>query len=134
MSDEEHNEHPLSAYMDMDPDRLDDDERFKNKTEMPEEAELNDIIKMALKVYVEMQNDIQYIAPKNRVRHLQVAERYLNQAKDAMYKKEQLLLEREKFEQSKKGKDDGSSSEGDEENQKFDRKTLLAEVSKERRG
>lgn len=128
--------HPLSETLDMNPDNIDEDEEFKNRTDIPEEAELNDVIKLALKVYRELMDDIEYIAPKNRVKHLEVAERYLNQAKDAMYKKEQILLSREKFEASKKGKDSDKDTSNDngEEEKKFDRKSLLAEVSKEKRG
>lgn len=56
----------------------------------PELANLNDIIRLALTAYKEQMEDIHMIEPKNRVRYLEVAERFLNQAKDAITKRDTL--------------------------------------------
>jgi len=56
----------------------------------PELASLNDIIRLALMAYKEQMEDIHMIEPKNRVRYLEVAERFLNQAKDAISKRDNL--------------------------------------------
>ena len=122
--------HPLNDEFNIDPENLDDE--FVNETEIPEEAQLNDIIKMSLGVYKDVMDNLQYIEVKHRPRHLDVAEKYLNQAKDAMYKKEQLLLNREKFEHSKKGKKDPEEGE-DEPSGKVDRRQLLTEISNKRK-
>jgi hypothetical protein len=54
----------------------------------PELASLNDIIRLALEAYKMQVEDIGMIEPKNRVKYLEVAERYLNQAKDAINKRD----------------------------------------------
>lgn len=56
----------------------------------PELASLNDIIRLALMAYKDQMEDIHMIEPKNRVRYLEVAERFLNQAKDAIAKRDNL--------------------------------------------
>lgn len=56
----------------------------------PELASLNDIIRLALMAYKEQMEDIHMIEPKNRVKYLEVAERYLNQAKDSIAKRDNL--------------------------------------------
>jgi hypothetical protein len=56
----------------------------------PELASLNDIIRLALMAYKEQMEDIHMIEPKNRVRYLEVAEKFLNQAKDSIAKRETL--------------------------------------------
>lgn len=56
----------------------------------PELASLNDIIRLALMAYKEQMEDIHMIEPKNRVKYLEVAERFLNQAKDAIAKRDNL--------------------------------------------
>ena len=131
MNDEDKNNknnHPLNDALNMNPEQL--DEEFIQETDIPEEAQLVDIIKMSLKVYKEIIDDIQFVEVKHKPRHLDVAEKYLNQAKDAIYKREQLLLNREKFESSKKDKDNKSNQEDSIEGKTFDRKELLKEISK----
>jgi len=56
----------------------------------PELASLNDIIRLSLAAYKEQMDDISLIEPKNRVKYLEVAERFLNQAKDAIVKRDSL--------------------------------------------
>jgi hypothetical protein len=58
----------------------------------PELASLNDIIRLALEAYKMQVEDIGMIEPKNRVKYLEVAERYLNQAKDAINKRDALKV------------------------------------------
>lgn len=63
---------------------------------IPEDPTLDTIIDLALRAYKEQMEDVIHIEPKNRARYLEVAEKFLNQAKDAMAKKEQLKTLREK--------------------------------------
>lgn len=91
--------HPLDKAFDVPDDRLIDDSN--TDIEIPEDPNLDTIISLSLKAYKEQMEDIIMIEPKNRARYLEVAERFLDQAKDAMAKKEQLRLQREKQAQSK---------------------------------
>ena len=86
--------HPLDKAFDVPDDRLIDDSN--TDIEIPEDPTLDTIISLSLKAYKEQMEDIIMIEPKNRARYLEVAERFLDQAKDAMAKKEQLRLQREK--------------------------------------
>lgn len=92
--------HPLDKAFDVPDDRLIDDSN--TDIEIPEDPTLDTIISLSLKAYKEQMEDIVMIEPKNRARYLEVAERFLDQAKDAMAKKEQLRLQREKQTQVKK--------------------------------
>ena len=91
--------HPLDKAFDVPDDRLIDDSN--TDIEIPEDPTLDTIISLSLKAYKEQMEDIIMIEPKNRARYLEVAERFLDQAKDAMAKKEQLRLQREKQTQAK---------------------------------
>lgn len=91
--------HPLDKAFDVPDDRLIDDSN--TDIEIPEDPTLDTIISLSLKAYKEQMEDIIMIEPKNRARYLEVAERFLDQAKDAMAKKEQLRLQREKQAQAK---------------------------------
>lgn len=64
---------------------------------IPEDPNLDTIANLALKAYKEQMDDIMHIEPKNRARYLEVAEKFLNQAKDAIAKKEQIKASREKL-------------------------------------
>lgn len=86
--------HPLDDAFGVDiKDQLDDD---FGVLEIPDDPTLDTIIKFALLAYKEQMEDIMHIEPKNRARHLEVAEKFLNQAKDAMAKKETIRAMREK--------------------------------------
>ena len=86
--------HPLDKTFDVPDDRLIDDSNID--IVIPEDPTLDTIISLSLKAYKEQMEDIMLIEPKNRARYLEVAEKFLDQAKDAMAKKEQLRLQREK--------------------------------------
>lgn len=94
--------HPLDDTFDVHRERLIDGE--DNPVRIPEKElrDLDLIIDLALRTYEEQINDIQFIEPKNRIKYLEIAERFLNQAKDAMAKRDKLLLDREKFEKGGK--------------------------------
>ncbi len=64
--------------------------------ESVEEQNLALITQLALRAYKEQMEDIVHIEPRNRSKHLEVAERFLGQAKDAIDKREKLALQREK--------------------------------------
>lgn len=86
--------HPLDDTFDISAaDLLDDD---LDEVVIPDDPNLDTIIKLSLQAYKSQMNDILHIEPKNRARYLEVAEKFLNQAKDAMAKKEQIKLSREK--------------------------------------
>lgn len=86
--------HPLDETFNISNENgLDDD---LDLVEIPDDPNLDTIIKLSLEAYKSQMNDILHIEPKNRARYLEVAEKFLNQAKDAMSKKEQIKLAREK--------------------------------------
>jgi len=62
----------------------------------PEMRNLDLIIDFALKAYQEQMEVISFLEPKNRLKAYEVAERYLNQAKDARVKKEKLAIDLER--------------------------------------
>lgn len=86
--------HPLDDTFDISTaDLLDDD---MENVIIPDDPTLDTIIQLSLQAYKSQMGDILHIEPKNRARYLEVAEKFLNQAKDAMAKKEQIRLAREK--------------------------------------
>lgn len=89
-------QHPLDRYLDVSSEDSLDDEIELITAPSAEDASLDTIIEFALKAYTEQMNDMVHIEPKNRIRFLEVAEKFLDQAKDAIAKKEQLNLAREK--------------------------------------
>ena len=87
--------HPLDDTFDTLEGTDFDDLKFLE--EIPDDPTLDTIIKLSLKAYKEQMQDIVMVEPKNRARYLEVAEKFLNQAKDALSKKEQIALAREKL-------------------------------------
>lgn len=87
--------HPLDDTFDTLEGTDFDDLKFLE--EIPDDPTLDTIIKLSLKAYKEQMQDIVMVEPKNRARYLEVAEKFLNQAKDALSKKEQITLAREKL-------------------------------------
>lgn len=82
---------PLDDEFNIATDNMIDDDYVA--VHIPDERELKNldlIADLALKAYKEQMDDIALIEPKNRVKYLEVCERYLNQAKDAIYKKKYL--------------------------------------------
>lgn len=89
--------HPLDNEFDItDSMAMDDDYEPVKIPEDAEERNLDLIIDLALRTYKEQMDDMVHIEPKNRLKYLEIAERFLNQAKDAMYKKDYLRMQRER--------------------------------------
>lgn len=87
--------HPLDREFDIEGERMLDDDYVRVEIpESQEERNLDLIINLALKAYKEQMDDIIHIEPKNRLKYLEVSERFLNQAKDAMYKRDYLKARR----------------------------------------
>jgi hypothetical protein len=91
--------HPLDRAFDIDNSHLLDDDY--EEVVIPDDPTLDTIIEFALKAYKTQMEDVSLIEPKNRIRYLEIAERFLEEAKDAMYKKEYLKVAREKLERAK---------------------------------
>lgn len=94
----------------------------------PEETGLEDIIKYAMHAYKQQMEDLDHIEPKNRLKALEIAERFLNQAKDASDKLEKIKLQKQKFESQTKGK--GKKDQILEEDQGVNVEELYKEASR----
>lgn len=115
-------QHPLDKEFNIESEY--GDEEF-SPINIPDDPTLDTIIELSLSAYKEQMEVIGLVEPKNRIKYLEVAERFLNQAKDAMAKKENLNLQRDKFYKTNaKGKNllEGKIVEDDEK--KFDRNSL----------
>ena len=85
--------HPLEEEFDMvDEIKIDENDEIV----IPEVKNLDLIIDLALKAYKDQMDVISLIEPKSRIKYLEIAERFLNQSKDAIYKKEQLIIQEAK--------------------------------------
>jgi hypothetical protein len=71
---------------------------------IPDNPDLDTIINLSLSAYKEQMEIINLVEPKNRIKYLEIAERFLNQAKDAMAKKEQIKISQQKMIASHKDK------------------------------
>lgn len=60
---------------------------------------LDTVIRLSLEAYQSLMSDVGFIDIKDRVKHLEVADKYLKTATDAMYKKESLTNQRSKGKQ-----------------------------------
>jgi len=83
------------------------------KVDIPEDATLDDITRLSLEAYKNQVENLQFIEPKFRNRYLEVAQTYLNLAKDAIKQKDELKqkdekldFDKEKFEGKDTGKDE----------------------------
>lgn len=91
-----------------------------------ETASLDTVIQLSLKAYQEEYANLAFVEGPNRIRHLEVTERFLTTAKDAMYKKETLLIQREKIVASQSGQKnpvgtgDGEDEDGTSRKDLFD--------------
>lgn len=115
-------QHPLDKEFNIESEYGDEDFSPIN---IPDDPTLDTIIELSLSAYKEQMEVIGLVEPKNRIKYLEVAERFLNQAKDAMAKKENIILQRDKFyKTNSKGKNllEGKVVEDDEK--KFDRNSL----------
>ena len=81
--------------------------------DIPEIKSLDTIIDLALDAYKTQMETLALVDPSKRVFYLETANKYLKEAKDAIYKKEYIMLQRDKA--SKKGSntttDDNSGNE-----------------------
>lgn len=97
--------HPLDEYFDFDTDDS------MVEIEVPDDPNLDNIIKFALTDYVGIKQVIQLVEPKNRLKYYEMAERFLNQAKDALHKKGQLEIQAKRASASRGGKATKPSSQ-----------------------
>ena len=81
------------------------DELYEITIDIPENAELSDITKLALEAYKQQIEILKFIEPKFRNRGFEVAQTYLNLARDSIkqdvelkQKRDRLILDREKAE------------------------------------
>ena len=110
---------PLNDSFNMNPENLEEEEA-KVFDEITEEMKsLDHIIEEALKTYNSIMDDIEHIEPKNRARHFDIAERFLNQSKDSIYKKEQLEIKQEEL-KLKKNKGSGKANDKNPSNKEQD--------------
>ena len=91
-------------------DVKEDGELFVINIEIPENAELSDITKLALEAYKSQIDILKFIEPKYRNRGFEVAQQYLTIAQNAIkqdvelkQKRDRLILDREKADLSEKG-------------------------------
>lgn len=95
--------------------------------ELPDEANIDVVTRLALEAYKAQMESIQHIEPKYRSRAFEVAEHYLRLVKDALIKKEEL-------EQKQKKIDMDSGGKGKEEkNTKQSRTAILTEINERRK-
>lgn len=92
--------HPLDKNFDIASDHFLCDE--DSSVEIPDDPTLDTIIGFALDAYKEQMDDLVHIEPKNKLKYLEIAEKFLSQAKDAIYKKEYLDIQRKKSTKSNK--------------------------------
>ena len=96
---------PIEESLGVDPsDEYDEFADLLLKIEIPDDPQLEDIIKLALEGYKSQMEDIQHIEPKFRARSLEVAKMYLDLAKDAITKNADLKLKFEKLELERSAK------------------------------
>jgi len=116
--------HPLEEAFD-----LPEDDEFKDeifRLDIPENPSLDDIAKLALEAYASHMADVSHMEPKFRARNLEVAQLFLNLAKDALSKKEDVRIRDEKLVFDK----DKASGGGNEKPSAGTRKDILTELTK----
>ena len=97
-------------------------EELEEKYNFTDNPDLDEITKLALTAYKDQMADVMNMEPKFRSRALEVAQQYLNLAKDALSKNEELRLKEEKQNQTK-------TPVGDEKPEgSIDRNELLLEL------
>lgn len=70
---------------------------------IPEAAELKTITDLALQAYQMIMQNLMYVEPESRTRQMEVAKQYLTEAKDAIYKAEQIRIKLLAESKAKKG-------------------------------
>jgi hypothetical protein len=105
---------PLNDTFDMNPENLEDDVISSINEITEEQKSLDYIIEESMRVYQDTIEDAKLIEPKLRARHLEIAHQFLNQSKDAMYKKEQLDIKKQELE-LRKNKQNGQTKDPNEQ-------------------
>jgi hypothetical protein len=104
--------HPLDDEFDMEQPLL--DESIEG-IEIPENAELRDIVNLSLKQYKDINDTMIYLEPSKRGKFLEIGHRYLKEANDALDRIEKNKIQTLKTLQSQKGKGDGKTSDSPSE-------------------
>ena len=71
---------------------------LEDKYSFTSNPDLNEVAKLALTAYKEQMLDIMHFEPKYRSRALEVAQQYLNLAKDALAKDQDIMIKKGKLE------------------------------------
>lgn len=87
---------PLSDAFDIEDDSFVDEQNYV-EIEIPEIKDLEFTIQRALADYKEVKEVIQLVEPKNRLKYFEMARDFLDLAKDAMFKRDTLILKREEL-------------------------------------
>jgi hypothetical protein len=87
---------PLSDAFDIDDDSF-IDATTQEIIDIPEIKELEFTIARALIDYKEIKEVIQLVEPKNRLKYFELARDFLDLSKDAMFKRDSLILKREEM-------------------------------------
>lgn len=88
------NPHPLEKEFDMVDESIFNE--FDDSVEIPDDPTLDTIIEFALKAYKDQMDVISLIEPKSRIKYMEIAEKFLGQAKDAMHKKEMIKIQKQR--------------------------------------
>jgi len=99
------------------------------EVEIPEDATLDDITRLSLEAYKMQVENLQFIEPKFRNRYLEVAQTYLNLAKDSIKQNEEIKQKDEKL-QLDKDKHEGKSNPDGKEKPTVNRSQLFEIVGK----
>jgi hypothetical protein len=99
---------------------------LEKRYQFSEDPDLKEVARLSLEAYKEQMVDIKNFEPKYRARSLEVANQYLNLAKDALAKDEEIRMKREKLDSDlKKKKEKENGEEGGEEEGTFDRDEFM---------
>ena len=113
--------HPLNKAFNVDLEGMDVEEESEDIGITQEEIDLAEVIRQCKFIYNNLATDLPYIEPKNKPMHYQMMERMLSEIKDAIWKKENIKLNREKFDHQKE-RHSKKESKSDEEESKQDSK------------
>ena len=110
MSDKKH---PLDEVFEMD-SGVDEFEDDLFDLTIPENPTLDDITKLALNAYKDAMGDMIHMEVKYKARNREVTQRYLEIARDALAKKEDIVLRDRKLDmdENKKGKKEENTGGG----------------------
>lgn len=114
----------LDDTFNMEKERLIDGELCPDIPEDPEDQNLDLVIQLALRAYGSLMETASFMEPKDRVKLYEVAERYLNQAKDARFKKEKLQADALKAQGKKVSKSEGETEGEEQKKEGVSRKEL----------